>query len=193
MFRINRFPSHPNPEKKKYRKIYLKKEKKKKISGRSPKSCEQMVPRADFAGITGRVRAPPKSPDPAVGGLCAGGCRPPPPPWAVTAALPSPGSGAPRAGEEGRPPPPAGCQAGTAAPPRGAVPGAPGGGGEGAEGGEPGAGPGNPIAGFFLVLFFFLLLFNVCVPPSSPPPPPPSFTQPVPGPRPAFQTRKPFK
>lgn len=67
----------------------------------------------------------------------------------MTAALPSPGSGAPRAGEEGRPPPPAGCQAGTAAPPRGAVPGAPGGGGEGAEGGEPGAGPGNPIAGFF--------------------------------------------
>lgn len=106
MFQINRFPSHPNPEKKKYRKIYLKKEKKKKISGRSPKSCEQMVPRANFAGITGRVRAPPKSPDPAVGGLCAGGCRPPPPPWAVTAALPSPGSGAPRAGEEGRPPPP---------------------------------------------------------------------------------------
>lgn len=123
------------------------------------------MPRANFAGITGRVRAPPKSPDPAVGGLCAGGCRPPPPPWAVTAALPSPGSGAPRAGEEGRPPPPAGCQAGTAAPPRGAVPGAPGGGGEGAEGGEPGAGPGNPIAGFFLVLFFFFFFLMSVFPP----------------------------
>lgn len=158
LFRINRFPSHPThlpPSQKKKKKIekYIKT---KRRSGRSPKSCEQKVPRADFAGITGPnsgTSGPRRR-----GGCVLGLPAPTPPPLPRgngCSAAPSRLGGSPcrwRGTHPTPPPSPPGSPAGTAAPPLGAVPGAPGGGGEGAEGGEPGAGPGNSIAGFFFFL-----------------------------------------